>query len=83
MQRLSDDQKEEDLCVTFGEKTFEVTVSGSGEEVKADFGELEFIGGGYCTTKQKLTEMTLSSRWCLGHPVMVANVNGREVIVQV
>ena len=84
LQRLDEDQRMQGLCVVFGDKTFEVKVSEGKSGIDLKFGDLSFIGGGsYISGIDEPTTLTLSSQWSLGQPIMVADVNGKEVIVQV
>lgn len=84
MQRFDEDQKKYGLCVTFGDKTFEAVVSGNDEDINVMFVGLNFLGGGYSTSETAhQTQLKLSSLWSLGQPIMTANIDGKEVIVQV
>ena len=76
----------EGLCVTLGDKRFAAEVSCSdvhaGMSIK--FGELHFVGGGqYTSTINRPRILELTSDWCLGEPLMSADIDGRNVIVQV
>ena len=85
--RLDEHDVVQDLCVTLGEKTFEVKVPCSDMHtagIHIEFGELEFLGGGtYTSTINRPRELVLSSDWCLGQPIMFASIDGRDVVVQV
>ena len=83
LQRLSDEVQEDTLCITFGDKTFEVVVSKDLEEMKVRFAEVDILSN-FCTTKHnQLKELKIASQWSLGQPIMKANMNGKDVIVQV
>ena len=82
--RLDEDQRQEGLCVVFGDKTFEVKVSEGKNGLELKFGDLSWIGGGnYISGMDNPTTLTLTSQWILGHPIMTADINGKEVTVQV
>ena len=84
LQRLDDDQRIQGLCVVFGDKKFEVKASESESGIDLQFGDLSLLGGGtYVSRIDKPTTLNLSSQWTLGEPIMVAYVDGKEVIVQV
>lgn len=84
LQRLDEDQQIQGLCVVFGDKKFEVKASESESGIDLQFGDLSFLGGGtYISRIDKPTTLSLSTQWTLGQPIMVANINGKEVIVQV
>ena len=73
------------FCVAFGEKTFEVMASHNDQGVSLKFGDLDFLGDGLYTStvERPIAELQLSTDWTLGQPIMLANIDGRNVTIQV
>ena len=85
MQRIDEGEAAHGICVTFGEKTFEVSISKEeGGGVGLKFCHLSLLGGAqYMTETSQPKEMKLTSQWTLGQPIMSAKINGKDVVVQV